>query len=126
MVELAAVFMDRIAIIGRIHKFVGEPRVDMNHALRGHGHQRNCDLRIVHARAGQNRADRHLSAGHIEMQFVTTPVLLVSVAARLRTDITMPAVNPSACGPASGDAVSECVYPFHWLWPGEKVLLASG
>jgi hypothetical protein len=62
----------------------------MHHALGGHRHQRNGNLRIVHARAGEHGADGELSIGDVEMEFVTAPVLLVPLAAGLDADVALP------------------------------------
>jgi hypothetical protein len=48
--------------------------------------QRNCDLRIVYVRSGQHCADGNLSIGYVQVQFVPTPVLVVTVARFFRAD----------------------------------------
>jgi hypothetical protein len=47
-------------------------------------------LRIVHAGAGQHRADRNLSVGYVQVEFVTAPVVLVSLAVLLGPDVALP------------------------------------
>jgi hypothetical protein len=47
------------------------------------------NLGIVYARARDHGADRNLSVGHIGVQFIAAPVLLMTLAARLHSDRTV-------------------------------------
>ena len=85
MIELPAVSMNIVGVIGGIHQFV-----QVDHALGSQCHQRNGDLRVVYAGAGQHSADRHLSVGHVKVKLVTTPVLLVTLAVLLGSYVTLP------------------------------------
>jgi hypothetical protein len=48
----------------------------------------------VHTGAGQHRADRELPVRHVEMQLVTPPVLLMSLAAGLSADVAVNRPRP--------------------------------
>ena len=79
--QLPAVRMNRICVISRVHQIVELP-----HALRCHCHQRDRNLRVVYARARQPCADRYLSVGDIEMEFVAAPILHVAILTALGAD----------------------------------------
>src|SRR5258708_20349098 len=77
--------MNRVGVIGRIHQFV-----EVNHALGTQCHQRDGGLRVMYTGAGQHRADRYLSVGHIQVQLVAAPVLQVSMTILLCADVALP------------------------------------
>ena len=85
MIELLAVSVNVSGVIGRVHQFI-----EVNDSLRGQRHERDGYLRVVHAGAGQQRADGQLSVRNVEMKFVPAPVLLVSLAVRLGPHIALP------------------------------------
>src|ERR1019366_8696051 len=74
-----------MCVVSRIHQFIA-----IGDTLRTHRGQWNGHLRIMHGGRRQHGADGNLSVGHIPMQFVATPVMIVSVAVLLAPQIALP------------------------------------
>ena len=70
--QAAARLLDMVRLIGRIHQFIA-----VGDALCTHGGQRNGYLRIMHRGRRQHGTDGDLTIGHIPMEFVPAPVMIV-------------------------------------------------
>ena len=81
MAERLALVMDGGGVVGGIHEIV-----EIGDAGAGHGHQGNGDLTVVDGGRGQHAGDRDLAAGHVEVEFVPGPGLLVALAVFLAAD----------------------------------------
>lgn len=85
MSQAAALFRDVRRVVSRIHQVVA-----ILDALRAHRGQRNGYLGVMYRRRGRHRADGDLAIGHIQMQLVTPPILLVSLTAFPAPDVAVP------------------------------------
>ena len=68
--ELFGELMNFFGVVGGVHQVI-----KIRHALGAHLRQRNRGLRVVRRGRGQDRADRDVAVDHVQMQFVTFPVL---------------------------------------------------
>ena len=78
----SAVLMDVLGVVGCVHDFIEivDPRS-------GHGHERDGGVGIVQGRRGQDQGDGDLTAGDVDMGFVSGPAFLEAFAVFLGSDI---------------------------------------
>ena len=76
--QAADLLVDQARIVGRVHRVV-----EMGDALSGHPRQRNRRLTVMQRRRCQDATDRDLPVGHIQMQLVSDPCFLVTLAVLL-------------------------------------------
>ena len=89
MAQLQAVRPNGARIVSRVHQIV-----EIRHARGRHGHQRNGDLGVMQTRSGEQRANRDLPVGHVQVQLVTTPVAQMAFAALFHSDPTAARQGP--------------------------------
>lgn len=83
MPQLAAEGVDLRRVVGAVHQIVKR-----GHALRGHLRQRDGDLTVMHAGAGQDGAHRNVAVHSVQMQLVANPAFLMPFAVALAAHIT--------------------------------------
>src|SRR5208283_4717364 len=82
MAERLAVLVNALGVVGGVHGFVeiGDPRS-------GHGHERDGGLGVVQGGRGEDAGDGDLSAGDVDMGFVSGPAFLETFAVFLGSDV---------------------------------------
>ena len=84
MVQPRTLGQDRFCVISRVHQIV-----QIDHSFGGHSHQRDRYLRVMHAGTAEIAADRDLPIGNVKVQFVSAPVMLVTLAILLNADVAL-------------------------------------
>lgn len=82
MAQALAVGADDRAARDGVHEVVA-----VGDKLRAHGGQRDRDLGVVHAGRGQYFRDRNHAIRHVQVQLVTNPTGLETLAVALAADI---------------------------------------
>jgi len=84
MTEVPTILFDLGHVVGAVHQII-----EIDHARRGHGGERNGGLAVMHGGGGQYTTDWDLAVGSIDVKLVALPTLLKALCVAFAADIAV-------------------------------------